>query len=161
MTSTLGQRQAALMAALAGAAPVPAGFDAARVRAAAAAIASKRARCVAQAWPSLRIALGARFGQAFAAYASVTPLAANGGPLADGRGFVRFLGTTHALPDAVRQQALLVDAGHVASPDGLARRRWPCLRIGWLPQSRRLLVALGGPRATRWWRIGLPARRRY
>jgi hypothetical protein len=161
MTPTLGQRQAALMAALAGAAPVPAGFDASRVRAAAAALVSKRARCVAQAWPSLRIALGERFQQVFAAYASVTPLPAQGGPLADGRCFVRHLGAAHALPDAVLQQALLVDAGHVASPDGLARRRWPCLRIGWLPQSRRLLVALGGPRATRLWRIGLATRRRY
>jgi hypothetical protein len=143
MSTLLAEQQAALMAALAGKAPVPAGFDAARVQAAAAALAFKRARAVAQTWPSTRAALGDRFRELFADYAIRTPLAQDGGPLADGRRFVQDLSRHTRLTDATLMQALSFDTRYRFTAQGAARRRWPALRCAWLWQSRTLAVAFG------------------
>lgn len=153
---TLAAQQAALMAALAGSAPPPAGFDATRVRSAAAVLAAKRARAVARAWPGVRTMLGDRFGARFARYAATVPLPAQGGPLADGRAFVRCLARDMALPDDVRLQVLAIDVRYRRTHAGLAPRRWPAARATWLPQARSAVVAIG---TRRFWLV-LPRLRR-
>src|SRR4051812_48216047 len=84
----LAQKQAELVAALARQAAPPAGFNADRVRAAAASLAGKRRHAVARAWPSVPAALGERYAERFDTYAATAPLPRLGGPLADGRGFL-------------------------------------------------------------------------
>src|SRR5262245_3554804 len=153
-TPTFAEQQANLLAALSGTAPVPAGFDPTRIHAAASALASKRARAVAQAWPSVWRMLGADYGARFAAYAAHTPLARFGGPLADGRRFVQHLTTQMSLTDETKLQALAIDARYRLSPTGLAPRRLPAFRFAWLAQSRALAVVFG----KRIRRFGLPRR---
>ena len=152
----LAEQQSALMAALAGKGPVPDGFDATRVGAAAAALAFKRARGVAQAWPSLRAMLGDNFRTHFADYAATSAVPQQGGPLADGRRFARYLAHRMPLGDAARMQAVALDATHRLTTAGLVPRRLPALRLAWLPRSRALLVAFGG----RLFRYALPRRAR-
>jgi hypothetical protein len=140
---TFAEQQATLIAALAGKAPVPPGFDATRVQAAAAALAFKRARAVAQTWPGVRAALGDGFRELFADYAVRTPLMQEGGPLADGRRFVRDISRHTRLTDETVMQAVSFDARYRLTPQGAARRRWPAIRCAWLWQSRSLAVAVG------------------
>jgi hypothetical protein len=138
-------QQATLVRALAGLEEVPPGFDARGVQAAADALARKRLRSVAQAWPDLARALGRRFGELFRSFASATPLPRHGGPLADGRGFARWLARRGELPDAGRRQALVVDLHYVSTADGLSPRRWPTVRAAWLPAARRFVLGLSLP----------------
>jgi hypothetical protein len=152
----LAQQQAALVAALTGQGPLPAGFDAARVRAAADALAFKRARAVAQAWPSVRAMLGADFRASFAAYATTAPLPQHGGPLADGRCFVRYVGARVPLTDAIKLQALSIDLRYRQTAAGLLSRRGPQVRVAWLSQARCVVVAIG----ERLFRLRLPRLRR-
>lgn len=142
---TLAEQQAALVAALAGIGDVPAGFDATRVKAAASALAFKRARAVAHAWPSLRAMLGDDFRACFAAYAATAPIPQQGGPLADGRRFARYLATRMPLTDEARLQALSIDLRYRHTSAGLQPRRWPHIRVAWLGNARCVVVA-GGDR---------------
>ena len=146
MNMPLADQQAALLAALAGAGPVPDGFDAARVRAAAEALAFKRARAVANAWPSLRAMLGDDFRETFAAYAAAASLPAHGGALADGRRFVRFIARQLRLSDDARLQALAIDAQYRETDAGLVRRRIPALRAAWLRNRGCAVIAVGDRR---------------
>lgn len=141
--TTLAEQQAALMAALVAQASPPPGFDADRVRAAAAALAFKRARAVLQAWPGLRRSLGETYRARFAAYAEAHPIPAVGGPLADGRAFVRDLASSVCLPDDVRVQALVLDTRFRRTPTGIVRRRVPIPRLAWLPDARTIAIAFG------------------
>lgn len=141
----LAAEQAALVAALVGRGAPPEGFDARRVGLAAASLAWKRARAAARAWPGLARALGGRFGKVFAAYAGAAPLPRQGGPLADGRAFARWLAARGKLPEAGRLQALAVDLRYANNPDGLALRRGPTCRAAWLRRSRRLILAVRLP----------------
>jgi hypothetical protein len=97
----------------------------------------------AQAWPSLRAMLGDDFRLLFAAYAETAPLPQQGGPLADGRRFVRHVAARIRLTDDPRMQALSVDLRYRQTSAGLLRRRWPQLRFAWLPGARRLVVGFG------------------
>jgi len=152
---SLADQQAALVAALAAEGPVPAGFDPARLRAAAAALAFKRARAVAHAWPSLRAMLGGDVRETFAAYAAVAPLPARGGPLADGRRFARFIARQLDLSDAARMQALSIDARYRETAAGLVRRRVPTLRATWLRNRRSVMIAVGEHRYRLQWPLRL------
>ncbi|MET0832681.1 MAG: hypothetical protein ABWZ62_01795, partial [Actinomycetota bacterium] len=69
----LAGQQADLVRALVGGGPVPGGFDPERVRATSAALARKRAREVARAWPVLAAELGEAFTGRFLAYAAGRP----------------------------------------------------------------------------------------
>jgi hypothetical protein len=138
----LAAGQAALVAALAGAGDVPPGFDHQRVGATAAALIAKRARAAARAWPGLAEALGGRFAERFAEFAARTPLPRYGGPLADGRAFARALAAIGELPEALREQVMVVDLRYVGSADGLRPRRGPCARVALLRQPRRLLLGV-------------------
>jgi hypothetical protein len=100
----LARAQAELARALGQAGPVPEGFDAERVRAAADALLSKRRRRVQRAWPRLAGALGEDFRARFDAWAREHPLEAEGSPLADGRRFAGALLATEAFPPEAREE---------------------------------------------------------
>lgn len=137
----LAKAQAELVNALLGKDSVPAGFDASRLRAAEMALAAKRACEAAQTWPDLCRDLGERFTELFAAYAAVTPYPACGGPLADGRAFIRYLQARMDLPPAARLEAMRVDLFFVRRRDGLVPRHGPVLRVALLSHPRRLILA--------------------
>jgi hypothetical protein len=103
----LAAEQAALVRALVAGEPVPEGFDPDRVRATAAALARKRAREVARAWPVLAADLGGAFTDRFVAFAAGRPPPATGGALADGLAFARALARQGRLSDDVRLGATL------------------------------------------------------
>ncbi len=125
------RRQEAFLGALSAGASPPAGFDVARLDATAAALARKRARLVARAWPAL--ALGPAFMARFVAWARTHPLGAADSPLSDGLTFVR------TLPSAARDDDVRVEIARVRA--ALRRRR--CAAV-WLPEARRVAVAWQG-----------------
>ncbi len=156
----LAAMQADLVAALAAGAGPPAGFDAERVRLAAASLASKRRQAVARAWPDLAAALADRFGPRFEAFAAQTPLPAAGGPRADGRAFAAWLARQGELPEACRLHALAVDLRYVRTAAGLRPRRGPALKALLLRQARSLVLAVYFPwLGERWLSIPLGRRR--
>jgi hypothetical protein len=158
----LAEAQERLLRALAGHGQPPEDFDAGRVRAAAEALAHKRARTVARAWPGLARALGADFAGSFSAFAANSPLPRAGGPLADGRAFAAHLASRGQLPDAGRLEALAVDLRYRRMPDGLKPRRGPAFLAAWLRGSGRLVLAVRLPWlgeqqiSLPWWR-GTPS----
>ena len=115
----LAAEQAALVRALVAGGPVPEGFDRDRVRATAAALARKRAREVARAWPVLA-ADGEAFTDRFVAYAAGRPPPAAGGALAEGLGFARDLARHRRLSGDARVEALLAAARLSPRPFRLA-----------------------------------------
>jgi hypothetical protein len=80
------------------------------VRATAAALARKRAREVARAWPVLAADLGGAFTDRFVAFAAGRPSPAIGGALADGLAFARALARQGRLSDDARVEAMLAAA---------------------------------------------------
>jgi hypothetical protein len=106
----LAAEQAALVRALVDGGPVPAGFDQERVRATAAALARKRAREVARAWPALAAELGDDFTARFLADAARRPPPAKGGALADGLAFAGALARTRRLSGNARVEVMLAAA---------------------------------------------------
>ena len=134
----LAARQAELVAALVGQGAAPPGFDAQRVQSAATALAIKRLRGVLRAWPTLAAALGNRFAERFHEYAKIHPLPLTGGPLMDGRMFVRHLSAMESIPNDVLLQALEFDLRWTP-------RNLPSLKYVRLNNPRRLVVALRLP----------------
>ncbi|HYN17257.1 MAG TPA: hypothetical protein VEY96_04110 [Actinomycetes bacterium] len=122
----LAAEQAALVRALVDGGPVPGGFDPGRVRATSAALARKRAREVARAWPVLAAELGQDFPGRFLADAARRPPPASGGALADGLAFASAL---------ARQRRL--------SPDARVERMLAAARLSTRPA--RLAATLAGP----------------
>jgi hypothetical protein len=116
----LAAEQAALVRALVDGGPVPGGFDPDRVRATSAALARKRAREVARAWPVLAAELGQAFPGRFLAYAAGRPPPARGGALADGLAFADALAGRGRLPGNARVERLLAAADLSPSPARLA-----------------------------------------
>jgi hypothetical protein len=141
----LAQAQAELLRALTTGGAPPPGFDTAQLGVAAAALAAKRRREAAHAWPALVAALGPCFAPLFADFASRVPLPVHGGPLADGRAFARDLQARGALPDAGRLEALLVDLRYLRRLDGLVPRRGVAVRAAWLRQDRRVVLGVRLP----------------
>lgn len=137
----LAAQQAALADALLAGGEPPAGFDVARVKAAAEALAQKRRRSVAQVWPATFAALGREFGKLFAAYAAGHPLPGAGGPLADGEAFARWLRERDAFPAAGGVEWMAVRLRFRRFAGGLAPRRG--FSAGWLWQRdpQRLILA--------------------
>lgn len=130
----LAARQAELVRALAGRGDAPPGFAPERLRAAAVSLEKKRLREVALAWPALVQALGEDFTPRFRGFAARTPVPPAGGPLADGRAFVRTL-APQEWTDDVRLAVLAADL----------RRRCPAFAFARLRQARRLVVAIHLP----------------
>jgi hypothetical protein len=106
----LAVAQAALVRALVGGGPAPGGFDPGRVAATSAALARKRAREVARAWPALAADLGESFTGRFVADAAHRPPPARGGALADGLAFARTLAREGRLSPDARVEAMLAAA---------------------------------------------------
>lgn len=127
MTQTARQRltlaQADLVRALVAQGPIPAGFDAERVRAAARSLVHKRRQCVARAWPKLVEILGETYTETFTRYATARPLPDCPAALADGRAYLRWLDAQSPLCDAARIEALAFDLRFVVTPTGLRLRR--------------------------------------
>ena len=138
----LAKAQLALVQALTGRTTVLADFDKSRWWAAADALLQKRARQVDRAWPSLRRVLDPRFLERFAEFAATATIPGRGGPLADGRGFIRHLEGRDELPAEVRLEAFAVDLRYASVCDGLAPRRLPTIRVGWSSRDRRLVLAV-------------------
>jgi hypothetical protein len=116
----LAAEQAALVRALVAGGPVPEGFEPDRVRATAAALARKRAREVARAWPALAADLGEVFTDRFVAFATGRPPPATGGAMADGLAFARALARQGRLSDGARVEAMLAAARLSPRPARLA-----------------------------------------
>jgi hypothetical protein len=116
----LAAEQAALVRALVGGGPVPGGFDPGRVRATSAALARKRAREVARAWPVLAAELGEAFTGRFLADAARRPPPSRGGALADGLAFARALAREGRLPGNARVEAMVAAARLSSRPLRLA-----------------------------------------
>ncbi|NYI07947.1 hypothetical protein FHU37_004976 [Allostreptomyces psammosilenae] len=93
----LAAAQAELLAALVAGGPAPAGFDPARLRTQAAALAAKRRRVARRVWPELAHALGDRFDPLFDDYAARHPRPAEGAR-ADVRAFAADLRARGLLP---------------------------------------------------------------
>jgi hypothetical protein len=126
MSEGLAARQAALVSALTGGAPVPDGFDPRLVEVARIALLRKRAGEVARQWPLLASALGASWIREFSAWAAERPTR---GSLRDGWDLARDLAARGALP-AVAGEELAVREAEM-SYDGESpprRRRAPALR---------------------------------
>ncbi len=147
----LAAMQTEVLQALTGLDAVPDGFDPMRLRAAGEALLRKRARAAARAWPVLARSLGAEFDPLFTMFAAVTPLPRRGGPLADGRGFARFLAAQDRLPDEGKLEVLWVDLYHLSTPDGLRPRSGPALQAVRTGGGRRLAYALRLPGIGAWW----------
>jgi hypothetical protein len=134
--ATLGERQAALVAALTAGSPVPPGFDARLVEVARVALLRKRAGEVARQWPALALALGQTWWPTWSAWAATRPTQ---GSLRDGWDLARELAAAGKLPAAAgaelaEREAALVYAG--AAP---RRRRAPAVR--WAAGSVVLQIA--------------------
>ena len=113
----LAARQEALVRALVAGAPLPAGFDAARVGAAARALRDKRFGEVGRVWPSLL-----PYRREFLAWAEGRPSA---GPSRDGREFAR---AHRRLLDPEAATALAVCEALWRDEDEPRRRRGPAVR---------------------------------
>jgi hypothetical protein len=139
----LAAEQVALVRALVGGGPVPAGFDPERVRATSAALGRKRAREVARAWPVLAAELG-DFGGPFLAFAARCPPPPRGGALADGLAFARALARAGQLPANARAEAMVAAAHLSTRPARLA--------VGLAGPPRRLVVTVRVPGLGERWR---------
>jgi hypothetical protein len=116
----LAAEQAALVRALVDGGPVPGGFDPERVRATSAALARKRAREVARAWPGLAAELGPDLTGRFLADVARRPPPARGGALADGLAFADALAREGRLPPTARVERLAARAHLSTRPVRLA-----------------------------------------
>jgi hypothetical protein len=144
----LGARQAALVRALVAGGAVPDGFDPERVAATAAALARKRAREVARAWPALAYQLGGEFTGRFVAYAAANPRPA-GGALADGLAFARTLQRAGLLAGEARAERLIAQAR-------LARLAFAGAVLAGRGGSRRLVAVVRAPLlGERWLQVPL------
>lgn len=149
MTQTARQllvkQQADLVRALVARGPVPAGFDAQRVQAAARSLVNKRRQSVARAWPKLVEAVGATFVAAFTQYAEANPLPACANAFADGRAFLRWLDACQPLGDAARLEALRFDLRFVVTPTAVRPRRGFAFRWIRLREARTRVIGVRLP----------------
>jgi hypothetical protein len=161
----LAARQAELIRALYGGPPA-AGLDARMVALTSAALANKRARAVARAWPALARELGTDFADRFRAYALATA-PPDGGALADGLAFSQVLARDCPLRGDARIEHMAATARVRLRHHRLASRRGPHLAAAITGRPRRLVIVVSFPptgtrlivlgRSTRW-RLSQPGR---
>ncbi|WP_375769398.1 hypothetical protein NR798_00530 [Archangium gephyra] len=150
----LAKAQAELARALGMGAPVPAGFDAERVGAAAEALGRKRRRLVQRTWPVLAAALGGGFAGSFDAWARENPLlGVEPNPLADGRRFAGSLRAAGAFPAEAEEEWLAFELRwRLTDEGGVVARRGVVLKLARVGRAgRRVLAArLPGGRILQW-----------
>jgi hypothetical protein len=122
----LAERQAGLIAALVAGAPLPAGFDEARVGAAQRALLRKRAGEVARVWPLLAASAGDRWPDEFAAWAAGR---APQGSLRDGWDLARAWSAAGRLTGPAAGELAEREAGWRYDGDSAPRRRWRPWRL--------------------------------
>jgi hypothetical protein len=122
------------------------GFDAERMQVASQALANKRRREAARAWPTVARWLGNDFASQFDRYSKQTPPPENGGPLADGWAFLRCLEAADRLPSDVRLARYAVDLRYRSRASGLSPRRSPTIRASLLLRPLRLVLGAYWPR---------------
>ncbi len=158
MTDTARERlaraQTELVRALVAQGPIPAGFDEARVRAAARSLVNKRRQTLARIWPSLAKAVGDSYAKEFTRYAEGQPLPPCASPRADGRAFLQWFEMQGPLTDAMRIEAIAFDLRFAVAPRGLRRRYGFALKFARLRETRKLLIAARIPwLGERWWGV--------
>lgn len=149
LRARLAARQAELISALYGGPPAE-GLDARLVALSSDALARKRARALARAWPALARALGADLTGQFAAFARVTP-PPDGGALADGLAFSRVIARQRRLPDDARIEGMLAASRVKLRHNRLVPRRGPRLAAAITATRPRRLVVIASlpPTGTR------------
>jgi hypothetical protein len=150
----LAAAQAELVRALVSAGPIPAGFDASRIRATARSLVNKRRQALARAWPALVHGVGDGFLERFNAFAADHPLPVSANSLADGRAFLAWLDSQEALNDVLRVEAMSYDVRFVETVQGVRRRRGFVLKTAKLRESGTRVLAVRLPwLGERWWRF--------
>jgi hypothetical protein len=153
----LAARQVELIRALYGGPPVK-GLDARMVALTSAALAQKRARAVASAWPALASELATDFAGRFVAYALATP-PPDCGALADGLAFSQVLAREGHLPSDVRIEHIVATARVRLRHHRLVTRRGPHLAATITGRPRRLVIVVSlPPIGTRLIMLGWPTR---
>lgn len=133
--AVLAAQQRALVAALLGGdgSALVAGIDPHRLEIAARQLAAKRRRAAQRSYPRLFGALGASAVAAFEQYAKDVHLPHQGGPLADARGFARWLAHRRELPVAGWFEAFRTDLIWRSIASGLTPRRLPVVLLRRIP----------------------------
>ncbi|WNG53434.1 hypothetical protein F0U59_00530 [Archangium gephyra] len=156
----LAKAQAELARALGMGEPVPEGFDAERVGAAAEALGMKRRRLVQRTWPMLAAALGADFARRFETWARENPLlGVEPNPLADGRRFAGSLRAAGTFPAEAEEEWLQFELRwRLTDEGGLEARRGVVLKTARVGRTgrRMLAVRLPGGRIL-WWSVNIPS----
>ena len=101
-----------------------------------------------RAWPRIAKLLGGAFVSRFDEYAASHPLPASASTLADGRAFLRWLGS---MSDELAVEALSFDLRFLDTPTRLRRRRWG-IQYARLANVRVLAVRIPWL-GERWWRF--------
>jgi hypothetical protein len=153
---SLAAAQADLLRALTAQSAAPQRFDTARLGVAARALVSKRSRAAARAWPSLAGALGEQWREQFHAFSQTCPLPREGGPVADGYAFARFLQHAGKLPEEALLEVLAVELRYRRVPGGLRSRRGVAARAYLAGRRHRLGLAIRLPFFGERW-LSLPA----
>lgn len=137
----LARAQAELARALALGAPVPEGFNAERVQAAADSLLAKRRRQVQRVWPVLAAALGEEYAARFNAWARESPLPLEASALVDGRRFAEALRVHGVLPAEARAAVWEFDFRWRLTPEGgVERRRGLGVSLGRNAKGQRVLA---------------------
>ncbi|AGC45822.1 hypothetical protein MYSTI_04530 [Myxococcus stipitatus DSM 14675] len=149
----LAQAQGELVRALGVGGPVPAGFDTARVQAAAQALIHKRRRAVENTWPQLASALGPDFARHFDSWARAHPMSVEPDPRAEGRRFAETLRGPGLLPASVSGVLLDFDArwNWIATGEAVRRRGFALvIRRDTFTRRWQVALRLPGGRVMRW-----------
>jgi hypothetical protein len=150
----LARRQAELIASLVGEEPPPSGFDAARLRVAAAGLRSKRSRAIRKSWPQLARALGPDFAAAVERHVRVVTSAPPSGALGDGRALARSLAVEGRLPWEGRLELLAAELRGRWPADGRRLQRRAGVAAAWRRSPAELVVAVRLPwLGERWLRL--------
>jgi hypothetical protein len=141
----LQARQLQLLQALRGG-TLPDGFDAAAVQRCGQSLIRKRTREAARALPAHSRWLERLWVPQFARFAIEQPAPSQGGPMADGLAFLRWLQVQSLIeqpaPRNVRVEAFFVRLRWKSTPDGAEPRRGPRIRLAFFTDRPRMLLAI-------------------
>ena len=154
ISNGLGRQQAALLAALLSDGPLPAGFDAARIQAAARGLEAKRKHAVTNAWPILSDALGDRYSRLFDAYTASNTLPTQGNAQLDGYLFCEWLAGCREFPREAVIERMRFDLHYFVSANRVRIRRGPRMLVARSGGESKWVVALRLPWFGEYWLYG-------